>query len=363
MDKGQIRIIDRNDFKEIYFQVIPYSNESPEDFVNRITNILSNYDAKVIRATVFGDINRKDEISNFLKAKLGNLNFPLTWIEGKNCGRNFINGVSFWTISGLNINRIYDDDKIVGSIYETSNAKFCFLGNIYSIPGKTPFEQTEDTLKRVERLLKNAGFDFNNTVRTWYYLDHILEWYDEFNRARTSFYNACRIFEKMVPASTGIGGKNEKDSYVTMELIAIKPKNEKLKINRVSSPLQCSPENYKSSFSRAVKYEDKAYKYITISGTASIDADGKTVHLEDIDNQILLTSKVVEKILLCEGFNFNNCTRAYAFFKKKSYTEAFFRHIKKNMLGTLPIILSENDLCRKDLLFEFEMDATKLCCP
>ena len=359
MGEELIWITDRNYFKEIYFQVIPESNELPEDFVNRTTNILSNHDAKVIRATAFGDLNRKDETCNLLKAKLGNLNFPLTWVEGNNCGGNFINGISFWTISGLNVKRIYNNEKIVGSVFETNDAEFCFLGNICSNPGISSLEQTENTLERVEHLLKDAGFDFINTVRTWFYLDHILEWYDEFNKARTSFFDKCGVFGKMVPASTGIGGKNEKGSQVLMELLAIKPKNEKFKINAVRSPLQCPAEDYKSSFSRAVKYEDEAYKYITISGTASIDTDGKTAHLDDLNNQITLTFNVVEQILSSEGFNFNDCIRAYAYCKKKSYADALSLYLKKNLQGTLPIILTKNDICRKDLLFELEMDAAK----
>jgi hypothetical protein len=72
--------------------------------VKRIIKILFNYDAKIIRATAFGDLNNKDETCNYFKKKLGNLNFPLTWVEGKNCGGNFINGISFWAISGLDRN-------------------------------------------------------------------------------------------------------------------------------------------------------------------------------------------------------------------------------------------------------------------
>jgi len=50
--------------------------------------------------------------------------------------------------------------------------------------------------------------DFSHVARTWLYLDNLLDWYDDFNVVRTSFFRKHDVFRGLVPASTGIGGSN-----------------------------------------------------------------------------------------------------------------------------------------------------------
>ena len=38
-----------------------------------------------------------------------------------------------------------------------------------------------------------AGMSFGNVMRTWFYLDRILEWYHEFNHVRTAFFRERKV--------------------------------------------------------------------------------------------------------------------------------------------------------------------------
>ena len=49
-------------------------------------------------------------------------------------------------------------------------------------------EQTRDVLEQMERGLAEAGLKFSHVIRTWFYLQDILGWYGEFNKARTAFF-------------------------------------------------------------------------------------------------------------------------------------------------------------------------------
>ena len=50
----------------------------------------------------------------------------------------------------------------------------------------------------MDEALQANGFKFIDTVRTWIYLDDLLEWYDDFNAVRTRYFNETGIFEQMV---------------------------------------------------------------------------------------------------------------------------------------------------------------------
>ena len=58
------------------------------------------------------------------------------------------------------------------------------------------------------------------------YLNDLLEWYDEFNDVRTQFFTERGTFDKMVPASTGIGaGSAAGEAMVSALLAAPNPRS------------------------------------------------------------------------------------------------------------------------------------------
>ena len=71
-------------------------------------------------------------------------------------------------------------------------------------PGDNAYEQTLGMFTLAEDLLRQAGMEFRDVVRTWIYLRDMDRDYGELNRAQRSFYEARGI--DPVPASTGIGG-------------------------------------------------------------------------------------------------------------------------------------------------------------
>jgi enamine deaminase RidA (YjgF/YER057c/UK114 family) len=191
----------------------------------------------------------------------------------------------------------------------------------------------------MEAVLDSGGMAFSDVLRTWFYNDNILGWYREFNGVRTKFFQEKKVFEGLLPASTGVAGRNALGAF------------------EVPSPLQSSATQYGSSFSRAVELELPDLRRLYISGTASIDAQGKTVFLGDCAAQVRQTMEIVQAILQSREMDWGDVTRALVYFKRGADAPLFEKYRQEDGVPAFPAIVVENDICREDLLFEIEVDA------
>jgi enamine deaminase RidA (YjgF/YER057c/UK114 family) len=198
---------------------------------------------------------------------------------------------------------------------------------------------------------------FSNVVRTWLYLDDLLSWYDDFNAVRTRFFKERRVFDGLVPASTGVSGSHRSGAALVAELFAVAPKDGSVHVSGVPSPLQCPAPRYGSSFSRAVEIATPEYRRLLISGTASIGPDGRSLYIDDLDAQIACTVEVVRAILESRSMGWRDVSRAIAYVKHAEDAGAFERHASAHGLPPLPLLTVQNGVCREELLFELELDA------
>ena len=246
----------------------------------------------------------------------------------------------------------------VGTVFETSDAVYCYLEQI--VPrdiGASPGEQTLDIFLQIEEGVRLAGMNFSNVIRTWFFLNKILDWYDEFNQARTPFLEARGRFEHLVPASTGVGMRNLFGAAGVAGALAVTPKRDGVGIFEVASPMQCPALDYRSSFSRAVEIDRDGHRELYVSGTASIEPGGQTVYLEDVHRQIGLSMDVVAAILESRNMTWHDCTRAIAYNTDKNNSSNFREYLRERGLERLPVTLMHADICRSDLLFEIELEA------
>jgi len=268
-------------------------------------------------------------------------------------------GIHVSTISGIDSTPLYGENgRIIGRFFEDSDAKYCVLGDIRPTNPQAPRgAQATDVLNAIQRTLTDAGMHFRNVVRTWFYNHEILDWYGEFNRARTAFFQQHGITR--MPASTGIGVSNAGGAALVAKAIAVQPKNRSVTVRRVDSPLQREASAYGSAFSRAMEVADRAGRIIYISGTASILPNGETAHTENVVGQIEKTMEVVGAILTQNGMSLSDATRAIAYFRHQKHIPFWEQYCRTRRLPPLPVILTQCDICRDDLLFEIELDAAK----
>ena len=260
---------------------------------------------------------------------------------------------------GWDVRRLVSNGRCVGWRWEDDDAVYALLGGVLPSDRRAGRgEQAASTFCNLETALQEGGLAFSDVVRTWLYLDKILDWYDEFNRVRDAFFRSRNVYGGLVPASTGIGSANVWQTAIATGAIAIRAKRpDAVCCRALPSPLQCPALEYGSSFSRAVEVETKVGRAVFISGTASIEPGGKTAWVGDPVRQLDLTMDVVEAILDSRGMTFQDTTRGILYLKEAAYLPLWQAWLAKRGLKNLPIGIAEADVCRDDLLVELELDA------
>jgi enamine deaminase RidA (YjgF/YER057c/UK114 family) len=198
---------------------------------------------------------------------------------------------------------------------------------------------------------------FGHVVRTWFYNDRILDWYDAFNHVRTEFFRRHGITR--MPASTGVGAANPSGSALVAKALAVLPKSDAATIRPVESPLQCDAFAYGSAFSRAMEVATTVARTIYVSGTASIAPGGKTIYAGSTLRQIDTTMEVVDALLANAGMTLADTTRAIAYFRHAADMHLWDEYRRARRLPEIPVIVTQCDICRDDLLFEIELDAAR----
>lgn len=286
--------------------------------------------------------------------------WPLIWIHGDGCSGENVSGTQAYALAPQDVRRLELDGAVVGSVFEDDDAEYCYLGGVLPENTETTrMEQARSVFERLEALLSQADMTFANVIRTWLFLEDILDWYGDFNTVRTQFFQERNVFGGIVPASTGIGAANPQCAALVSGAIAVRPKHAGVRTFAVPSPLQCPALDYRSSFSRAVEMECPDHRQLLISGTASIHPGGLSAHLGDIDKQIDLTMRVGGAILESRGMDWGDVTRMIAYFKDMHDADRLPVYCEKHGLPQLPLVSCHAAVCRDDLLFEIELDAAK----
>ncbi len=323
--------------------------------VDSLANALRSTDHKsLVSQFVFGDKGSAGKFRGIIAAR----GLRPVWLEGDAEAGGRVYSVQSFSLKGLQCHPVTLNGHPIGYVYEDEHARYCRLSGVAAANRASSREaQTQEVFERISEALGSCGFAFTDTVRTWFYLDRLLEWYKEFNTVRTAFFEKVGMFDKLVPASTGIGAANSLGSALIADALAVQPKKATTTIQAVASPLQGSALSYRSSFSRAVELSFPTHRSLLISGSASIDKEGKSVHIGDVAKQIELTLQVVDALLESRGMTWSDVSRSIAYFKNFGDVELFGTIRRHLNLPPFPMAMAQTDICRHDLLFELEADA------
>jgi enamine deaminase RidA (YjgF/YER057c/UK114 family) len=350
--------VSRACFSKFYITAHPAEGIDPCGMFENLAEYVHENDVRIVSQDVFGSCCLHPEGIQSLESAFGTISWPVTWIECNGRAEKLLTGTQVYGVCGTDVELIHADGRIAGSIFEDDDARYCVLGDLRpSDVSRSRNEQALDTFEKMESVLKSVDMDFSHVVRTWLYIDHILDWYDDFNAVRNDYFKERGVFDGVVPASTGIGATNHAGVAVVADVVAIKPKGPDVSITEVESPLQCPAPDYKSSFSRALEVALSDHRRLYISGTASIEPGGKTIHVGDTKKQIDLTMEVAHAILTSRGMEWSDVSRAIAYFKDLNDTPLLDAYCKEHNMSGVPIAVAHGDICRDDLLFEIEADA------
>ena len=118
--------------------------------------------------------------------------------------------------------------------------------------------------------------------------------------------------------------------------------------------------DYGSAFSRGMRIDLKGLSILLISGTASIDDAGVTVHVGDLRSQLRRTFDNITKLLAAEGATWHDIVRTTCYLRDierdyQAFNEERTAFYKEQQLDPLPASTGiQAILCRPDLLIEIE---------
>jgi len=118
--------------------------------------------------------------------------------------------------------------------------------------------------------------------------------------------------------------------------------------------------DYGSAFSRGMRIDLNGLSILLISGTASIDDAGLTVHVGDLRAQLRRTFDNITKLLAAEGATWHDIVRTTCYLRDierdyQAFNEERTAFYKEQQLDPLPASTGiQAILCRPDLLIEIE---------
>ena len=113
-------------------------------------------------------------------------------------------------------------------------------------------------------------------------------------------------------------------------------------------------------FTRGMRVELPGYSLILISGTASVDDEGRSIHVGDIKAQSWRTFENIEALLASEGADWHDVVRTTCYLRDMSRDYEPFNEVRHAFyldreLEPFPASTGiQVTLCREDLLVEIE---------
>ncbi|WP_405238101.1 Rid family hydrolase [Lentisalinibacter orientalis] len=225
-------------------------------------------------------------------------------------------------------------------------------GNLYGY-GADAYRQTHSLFELAEDLLERAGMAFSDVTRTWIYLSEMNRDYPDLNRARREFFRSRRIDPS--PASTGIGaglaapGHDISLAFSALQADALPPRAV------MTTPTLNEAPVYGADFSRGMRIEDSNKIGLLVSGTASLDETGATVHVGDFDAQAHRMLVNVAALLEGQGATFGDVVSAITYVKDPANADRLREKFRESGFEGFPNVLVEAVVCRPELLCETEV--------
>jgi len=223
--------------------------------------------------------------------------------------------------------------------------------NVYGAGGDA-FEQAWDMFCAAERLLDQCGMGFRDAVRTWIHLRDIDRDYEALNQARREFFQHCGIEQS--PASTGVQGIPFPAAHdFSLSLHAVKSPRP-LDVTPMSTPFLNEAWSYGADFSRGLRLAEANKVTIYVSGTASIDEAGRTVHVGNFEAQVDRMLDNIASLLAQQGATFENLVSGVTYLRNPSDAPVLRSMCHRRGFEEFPCAIVEAPLCRPELLCEAE---------
>jgi enamine deaminase RidA (YjgF/YER057c/UK114 family) len=244
-----------------------------------------------------------------------------------------------------------------GVAFWLGGRKHVLLANICGLPGNAE-DEAYGMFQAAEKLLQEERLSFRDVVRTWIHLRNIDNDYSALNRGRTRLFQELGL--TLMPASTGIEGTPSRPSRsMCLGLYAMEEGARAMR--RMSTSTLNEAWLYGSDFSRGIKVVGKNSITLFISGTASVDEEGRTVHPGDFEAQAERMVLNISTLLKNQMAAWHDVVSAITYLKDPADALRLNRIFEQKRIPEFPNAIVEASVCRSGLLCEMEAIAILNC--
>jgi len=321
----------------------------------------------LVHEKAFGDLALADPLvgarqAAFEAARAGAPG-PLTFVQGRPCRGGAFAGLQAWTVgveAGVTVEPAAGEER-AARVVTTGQGRLLFASALTGLDPAgvaPPAVELARMFERADALLVRNGFTFRDTARTWLFLDRLLDVYDDLNRARSAFFRAQGLLDgslpPYLPASTGIQGRHPSGAACVLDLVAVRCPDDADHLHPLRSARQDAAFRYGSAFSRGLRLGRGSGALLTVSGTASIARDGRTLYVGDPQGQIAETYLDVAAVLRAEGRGLHDVASTIRYHKDPETWRTWLEMRELGLVPDQPGLDVWADVCRCELLFEVE---------
>jgi len=361
--------------EEIHVSLVPADAEaSPIEqtramYTAMLDRILMSGRVRIVAERVFGRLTAKSSFlstrETLLRSAALATDTPVTYLEGTPVDGGPLAGAQLTLVRTdsdmVRVSPLREGDVVYGFCVTAGDVQRVYLPGMHGLEDggelDSVHEQARRMFERTNRLLLSAGMRYRQVVCTRIYLKDILDWYDAFNTVRNPFHERVGLVtadgRPNVPASTGIQGKLSDVCACFMDVTAVAD-GRPCPFVKLRNPLQNEATDYGSSFARGVRLDVPGARHVIISGTASIDETGATVHLGNPLEQTRRTMRNFEAILAAGGASVSDLYHAVWYVKAAAYAEIVRDEMTRSNWPAFPFVFVKADVCRGDLLVEID---------
>jgi enamine deaminase RidA (YjgF/YER057c/UK114 family) len=362
-----VRTTESTDGAEVFLTAVPEPATEParqaEEVFSAIQSRLAGLGARLLQERVFADEQALPSIASIRAEVYGALDdgVPPAWLVSPPGEHGPVAGVQVHAAvakDGRKPDVVILDGRAVGRHLDLGRWGLVTLSGVTAMTADQPALEAREMFERAEAALRQVGGGLPAVARTWLWLARILDWYPAFNLVRTAFFRERGLIhdgstQARVPASTGIGVQPAGGWACALDLVALVGQRGPM------TPLsaagnQKSPYEYGSAFSRALRAATPGGETVYVSGTAAIDAAGRSLHLGDPPAQIAATLDNVRAVLRDTHCHDRDVVHAIAYCKTAEVERAF-QTPRRDL--SWPCLTTIADICRPELLFEVEVTA------
>jgi len=373
-----LRGLPNDGFTEVWLtcSAAEVAGRPPQEYFADAAKLLSRRGVQPILEKVYGPLSARETLHR-IRAEAWvdhglDPDLPFTFIEGAPPDGGEFSGLQVWGIAPVDRDEIAVRTVRAGTVparlWTGPGFRMLYLPQVRGngLDGPLPAgvgAQAECMFVNAEAALRAQDFGWAGVVRTWIYLARLLDGYGDLNRVRTAHFAREGLGENaragFFPASTGIQGRSL-DEECFLSLLAVDGARARgFGVAPIAGSVrQPHAFSYGSAFSRGMTLSCGGRRTIHVSGTASIDSRGRTVHVGDAEAQSVETLLCIAALLEEQGASLDRISTATLFCKNREAHEAYRNVVRLLRIPEFPTLPVLADVCRPDLLVEIEAVAT-----